>query len=88
MSLMKKDNESVRHFALRVQQLGKKGWCNEKAATINLKINEFFTKGLPRKLKDFAHKRQVEHVSTLLEPSKLFTHLFDMLTSKILITKK
>ena len=25
MSLMKKDNESVRHFALRVQQLVKKG---------------------------------------------------------------
>ena len=36
MSLMKKDNETVRHFALRVQQLVKKGWCNENAATINL----------------------------------------------------
>ena len=69
MSLMKKDNETVRHFALRVQQLVKKGWCNENAATINLKNNEIFTKGLPKKLKDFAHKRQVKHVSTLLEPS-------------------
>ena len=59
MSLMKKDNETVRHFALRVQQLVKKGWCNENAATINLKNNEIFTKGLPKKLKDFAHKRQV-----------------------------
>ena len=46
MSLMKKDNETVRHFALRVQQLVKKGWCNEKAATINLKNNEIFIKGL------------------------------------------
>ena len=69
MSLMKKDNETVRHFALRVQQLVKKGWCNESASTINLKNNEIFTKGLPKKLKDFAHRRQVKHVSTLLEPS-------------------
>ena len=69
MSLMKKDNETVRHFALRVQQLVKKGWCNESAATINLENNEIFTKGLPKKLKDLAHKRQVKHVSTLLEPS-------------------
>ena len=44
MSLMKKDNETVRHFALRVQQLVKTGWCNENAATINLKNNEIFTK--------------------------------------------
>ena len=58
----------LRHFALRVQQLVKKGWCNENAATIKLKNNEIFTKGLPKKLNDFAHKRQVKHVSTLLEP--------------------
>ena len=69
MSLMKKDNETVRHFALRVQQLVKKGWCNENPATINLKNSEIFTKGLPKNLKDFAHKRQVKHASTLLEPS-------------------
>ena len=56
MSLMKKDNETVRHFALRVQQIVKKGWCNENAATINLKNYEIFTKGLPKKLKNFAHK--------------------------------
>ena len=69
LSLMKKDNETVRHFALRVQQPVKKGRCNENAAIINLKNNEIFTKGLPKKLKDFAHKRQVKPVSTLLEPS-------------------
>ena len=68
MSLMKKDNETVRHFAVRVQQLVKKGWCNENAATINPKNNEIFTKRLTKKLKDFAHKRQVKHNSTLLEP--------------------
>ena len=61
---MKKDNKTVRHFALRVQQLVKKGWCNESAATINLKKIEIFTKRLPKKLKDFAHKRQGKHVST------------------------
>ena len=69
MSLMRKDNKTVCHFALRVQQLVEKGRCNENAATINLKNNEIFTKRLPKKLKDFAHKRQVKHVSTLLEPS-------------------
>ena len=66
---MKKDNEIVGHFVLRVRQLVKKGWCDENAAIINLKIIEIFTKRLPKKLKDFAHKRQVKHVSTLLEPS-------------------
>ena len=45
------------------------GWCNENAATINLKNNEIFTKGFPKKLKYFAHKRHVKHVSTLLERS-------------------
>ena len=44
MSLMKKDKGTVRHFALRVQQLVKKGWCNENAATINLKNNEILQK--------------------------------------------
>ena len=44
MSLMKKDNETVRHFALRVQQLVNKGLCNENAATINLKTLKFSQK--------------------------------------------
>ena len=87
MSLMKKDNETVRHFAFRVQQLVKKGWCNESASTINLKNNESFTKGLPKKLKVFAHRRQFKHVSTLLEPSipfhTLFRHSEDIANEKI-----
>ena len=56
LNLTKKDNETVRHFALKVQQLVEKGWCNENASTINLKCNEIFTKGLPKSLKDFAKK--------------------------------
>ena len=51
LNLTKKDNETVRHFALKVQQLVEKGWCNENASTINLKCNEIFTKGLPKTLK-------------------------------------
>ena len=88
MSLMKKDNETVRHFALRVQQLVKKGWCNENAATINLKNNEIFTKGLSKKLKDFAHKRQVKHVSTLLEPSIPFHTLVRHVDSEDIANEK
>ena len=88
MSLMEKDNETVRHFALRVQQLVKKGWCNEKAATINLKNNEIFTKGLPKKLKDFAHKRQVKHVSTLFEPSIPFHTLVRNVDSEDIANEK
>ena len=48
LSLMKKDNETVRHFALRVQQLVKKGWCNENAATINLKKMKSLQKDYPK----------------------------------------
>ena len=88
MSLMKKHNETVRHFALRVQQLVKKGWCNENAATINLKNNEIFTKRLPKKLKDFAHKRQVKHVSTLLEPSIPFHTLVRHVDSEDIANEK
>ena len=76
MSLLKKDNEKVRHFALRVHQLVKKGLCKEIATTMNPKNNEIFKKGLTKKLRDFVHKRQVKHVSTLLEPSIPFhTHV-------------
>ena len=48
----KTDNETVRHFVLKIQQLVEKGWCNENASTINLKCNKIFTKGLPKNLKD------------------------------------
>ena len=88
MSLMKKDNETVRHFALRVQQFVKKGWCNENVATINLKNNEIFTEGLPKKLKDFAHKRHVKHVSTLLEPSIPFHTLVRHVDSEDIANEK
>ena len=88
MSLMEKDNETVRHFVLRVQQLVKKGWCIESASTINPKNNEIFTKGLPKKLKNLAHRRQVKHVSTLLEPSIPFHTLIRHVDSEDIANEK
>ena len=85
---MNKDNETVRHFALRVQQLLKKGECNENAATINLKNNEILQKDYEKKLKDFAHKRQVKHISTLLEPSIPFPTLVRHVDSKDIANEK
>ena len=82
LTLVKKDNETVRHFALKVQQLVEKGWCNENASTVNLKCNEIFTKGLPKNLKDFANKRQVKNTSTVLEPSMPFNTLVKLVDAE------
>ena len=81
-NLAKKDNETVRHFALKIQQLVEKGWCNENASTINLKSNEIVTKGLPKNLRDFANKRQVKHTSTVLEPSIPFHTLVKLVDAE------
>ena len=88
LNLTKKDNETVRHFALKVQQLVEKGWCNENASTVNLKCNEIFTKGLPKNLKDFANKRQVKHTSTVLEPSIPFHTLVKLVDAEDIATDK
>ena len=86
--LTKKENETVRHFALKVQQLVEKGWCNENASTINLKCNEVFTKGLRKNLKDFANKRQVKHTSTVLEPSIPFHTLVKLVDAEDIANDK
>ena len=88
LSLVKKDNETVRHFALKVQQLVEKGWCNENASTVNLKCNEIFTKELPKNLKDFANKRQVKHTSTVLEPSIPFHTLVKLVDAEDIANEK
>ena len=85
LNLVKKDNETVRHFALKVQQLVEKGWCNENASTMNLKSNEIYTKSLPKKLKDFANKRQMEHISTVLEPSIPFHTLVKLVDAEDIV---
>ena len=88
LNLSKKDNETVRHFALKVQQLVEKGWCNENESTINLKYNEIFTRGLPKNLKDFANKRQVKHTSTVLEPSIPFHTLVKLVDAEDIANDK
>ena len=82
LSFVKKDNESVRHYALKVETLVKQGWYNEYPSTINLECNETFTRGLPKKLKDFANKRQVKHISSSLEPSIPFHSFVNMVDSE------
>ena len=74
LTLVKKDNETVRHFALKVRQLVENGWCNENASTNNLNCIETFAKDPPKKLKDFANKRQVKHASFVLELSIPFLY--------------
>ena len=88
LNLTKKDNETVHHFALKVQQLVEKGWCNENASTINLKCNEIFTRGLPKNLKDFENKRQVKHTSTVLEPSIPFHTLVKLVDAEDIANDK
>ena len=88
LNLTKKDNETVRHFAVKVQQLVEKGWCNENASSINLKCNEIFTKGLPKNLKDFANKRQVKHIFTVLEPSLPFHTLVKLVDAEDIANDK
>ena len=88
LSLVKKDNENVRHFALKVEFLFKQGWYKEYPSTINLKCKEIFTRGLPKKLKDFANKHQVKHISSSLEPSILFHSLVSMVDSEDITLEK
>ena len=88
LNLTKKDNETVRHFALKVQLLVEKGWRNENASTINLKCNEIFTKGLPKSLKVFANKRQVKHTSTVLESSIPFHTLVKLVDAEDIANDK
>ena len=88
LNLSKKDNETVCHFALKVQQLVEKGWCNENASTNNLKCNEISTEGLPKNLKDFANKRQVKHTSTILEPSIPFHTLVKLVYAEDIANDK
>ena len=71
-----------------MQPLVKKGWCNENASTINLKNDEIFTKSLPKKFKNFAHRRQVNHVSKLLEPSIPFHTLVRHVDSEDIANEK
>ena len=93
LTLDKMDFETVRHVALKVQQLVENGWCNDllnqdRPATINLKCNEITTKGLPKNISDFASKRQVKHTSTVLEPSIPFHTLVKLVDAEDIANDK
>ena len=88
LNLSKKNNETVRHFALKVEHLVEKCWCNENASTINLKPNEVFTKGPSKNLKVFANKRQVKHTSTVLELSIPFHTLVNFVDAEDIANDK
>ena len=54
LNLNKKDNETVRHFALKVQQLVEKAGVTKMH--INLKCNKIFTKDYQKALKTLLTK--------------------------------
>ena len=82
LNLVRKDNGAVRHFALKVQQIVEKGWCNKNSSIKNLKCTEIFAKLLPKSLKNFAYKRQVKHTYSFLEPSIPFHTLVKLVHAK------
>ena len=86
--LTKKETENVRLYALKVQPLVEKGWCNWFAATIYLKRNESFPRGLPEKLKSFAQKRWIKHTSTVMEPSIPFNTLVELVAAEDITNEK
>ena len=47
-----------------------------------LKCNEIFTRSLPKKLKNFSHKKQIKHTSTVLEPSIPFHTLVKLVDAE------
>ena len=85
---MKKEIKNVRHFALIVHQSVENGCGNQSAATINIECNEVFTRGLPKRLRDFAHKRQVKPTSTVLEPFLPFHPLVQLVDAEDLTNEK
>ena len=87
-SQKKRQRNSNRHFALKIQQPVEKSWCNENASTINLKYNEIFTKGLSKNLKDFANKRQVKHTFIALKPSIPFHTLVNFIDAEEIANDK
>ena len=82
LNLVKTDEKTVRHFALKFHQLVEQDWCNENESTTNINSNEKFTEGLRKKIKDFANKKQVKHTSTVLEPSIPFHTLVKLVDAE------
>ena len=84
----KNKTENVLDFALKFQQLYKKGWCNESALPINLKCNEIFTTGLPKNWKTFLINGRSNIHLLLWNLSFHFKHWLNLLIVKILQMKR
>ena len=87
-ALTNKKIENVRPCDFKVQQLVEQGWCNEVAAFINNKCNEIFTRILPKKLENFAHKQQIKDTSTVIETSIPFHTLVKLVDAEDLTNEK
>ena len=86
--LTTEETEKVRHYALKIQHLVQKGWCNESASIIECKCNEFFIRGSPEKLKDFTPKSQVNPTSTVMQLFINFILWLNLLMLSILRIEK
>ena len=86
-NLVKKLNETGRHFAFKVQQLVENGWCNGNALTMNIKCTKIFAKSF-RNIEDVANKRQVKPTSTVLERSIPFSTLVELVDAEYLANDK
>ena len=87
-ALTKKETGNIRHYALKGQQLNVRGWCMESAAIINIKCYEVFIGRLPRKLKDFAHKRQIRPESTVVQTPIPFHTLVKLVDAEYIMKEK
>ena len=80
--MTKKQAKNLRPYALKAQQLVEKCWYNEAATKINLKWNEIFTLEEPEKLKNFAQKRKIKQISSVMEPSVPFHNLVELVDAE------
>ena len=86
LSIVQKDDENVRQYALKVENIVEQGWYDEYLSTVNLKCKDSST--LPKKLKDFASKRQVKYFQAHLNPLFSFVFVVTWLTLKLLPSKE
>ena len=63
----RKKETGIFQYALKVQHIFEKRWCKESPAIFNFKYKEIFIRGLPKKLENIVHERQVKHTLTVME---------------------
>ena len=85
LKLTRKKTEKVRLYALKVQHLVEKGCYKESDEPWSI---EKFARGLPDKLEDVAHKRQVNYTSTATELFIPFRRLVKHVDAEEFTTEK